>query len=157
MRGRSPAEGCTSKRLGFLSVAGLALLISFLAAVQPVRAQSLADLDSEHDPAKRAVHALSLAEQSFEQAKTAYGEGEIKKGDAHLDDMTKLLNACVAALESARRANLYKQAEIHVETLLRKLQSLTESISVDERGWAEYTFRQVDAIHDKLLSGVMKK
>jgi hypothetical protein len=28
---------------------------------------------------------------------------------------------------------------------------------VDDRGWAEYTAHQLDEIHDKLLSGVMKK
>jgi len=126
--------------------------------VQPAWAQTpLAELDAEHDPAKRSQRALALAEDSFEQAKKSYGAGQIKQGDAHLDDMTKLLNACVSSLEAARKASLYKQAEIRVETLLRRLQSLIDDLSVDDRGWAEYTLRQVDGIHDKLLSGVMKK
>lgn len=71
--------------------------------------------------------------------------------------MTKLLEACVSALESARKAGLYKQAELRVATILRRLQSLTDDLAVEDRGWAEYTLKKVDSIHDKLLTGVMKK
>ncbi len=154
--------GWRSTSRGFLRTGSLALILflpaSMQLAVQPVQAQSpLTELDTEHDPAKRSQRALALAEQAFEQAKKSYGAGEIKQGDAHLDDMTKLLDACVSALEAARKASLYKQAEIRVATLLRRLQSLIEDVAVDDRGWAEFTLRQVDAIHDKLLNGVMKK
>lgn len=150
--------GWRSKCRGILRTASLAVILFLAGSRQTIGAQSpLTELDTEHDPAKRSQRALALAEMAFEKAKASYGAGEIKKGDAHLDDMTKLLDACVSALEAARKANLYKQAEIRVATLLRRLQSLTDDLAVDDRGWAEYTLRQVDGIHDKLLSGVMKK
>ncbi len=143
---------------GILRTGSLAIILLLTASRQMVWAQSpLTELDTEHDPGKRSQRALALAEMEFEKAKVSYGAGEIKKGDAHLDDMTKLLNACVSALEEARKAGLYKQAEIRVATLLRRLQSLIDDLAVEDRGWAEYTLRQVDAIHDKLLNGVMKK
>jgi hypothetical protein len=147
-----------AKHRGFLRTGSLAVILFFPGPMKMVWAQSpLAELDTEHDPGKRSQRALALAEEAFEGAKRSYGAGEIKQGDAHLDDMTKLLNACVAALEAARKAHLYKPAEIRVAALLRRLQSLTDDLSVDDRGWAEYTLRQVDSIHDKLLNGVMKK
>ena len=156
MRESEPKPG------GLLITRRFALILFLPALMQLTRtvacAQSqLTELDAERDPGKRSQRALALAEQAFEQAKKSYATGEIKAGDGHLEDMTKLLDACVSALESARKANLYKQAEIRVATLSRRLRSLTDDLAVDDRGWAEYTLRQVDGIHDKLLSGVMKK
>jgi hypothetical protein len=143
---------------GILRTGSLAVILLLPFPRQTIWAQSpLTELDGEHDSAKRSQRALGLAEMEFEKARVSYGAGEIKKGDAHLDDMTKLLGACVSALEAVRKANLYKQAEIRVATLLKRLQSLIDDIAVDDRGWAEYTLRQVDSIHDKLLNGVMKK
>ena len=151
-----------SKYRGFLRTGYLATILILTASMQLAMQMAWAqsprtEPDAEHDAGKRAQRALGMAEEAFEQAKKSYSAGEIKQGDGHLDDMTKLLDTCVSALEGARKAHLYKQAEIRVATLLRRLQSLTDDIAVDDRGWAEYTFRQVDSIHDKLLSGVMKK
>jgi hypothetical protein len=150
-RRNPPARGFL--RAGSLAPVLCAALLSHLAWAQPPATER----DTEHDAGKRALRALAMAEEAFDQAKKSYSANEIKQGDGHLDDMTKLLNSCLSALESSRKAHLYKQAEIRVETLLRRLQTLIEDIAADDRGWAEYTLRQVDGIHDKLLNGVMKK
>jgi hypothetical protein len=71
--------------------------------------------------------------------------------------MTKALNICVAALNAVHKSRLFKPAEMRVMTLSRRLHTLVGDISVDDRGWAEYTERQVEAVHEKLLLGVMKK
>ncbi len=140
-------------RAGCVSVLFFSPFLSYVVRAQPPATEK----DTEHDAGKRAIHALGMAEEAFDMAKKSYSKGEVKDGDAHLDDMTKLLANCLSALESSRKAHLYKQAEIRVEGLMRRLKSLVEDIAVDDRGWAEYTLRQVDGIHDKLLSGVMKK
>jgi|SRR5271166_1291902 len=150
--------GSEPKRRGFLRTSCLAMILFLPASMLVAWAQSpRTEPDAEHDAGKRAQRVLAMAEEAFEQAKKSYSTGEIKQGDGHLDDMTKLLDTCVSALEAARKAHLYKQAEIRVATLLRRLQTLTDDLAVDDRGWAEYTLRQVDGIHDKLLNGVMKK
>jgi len=115
------------------------------------------DVNSEPDPSRRAARALSLAEGAFAEARVAYDKGQIKAGDQHLDEMIKLLNLCVSSLEAARNSRNYKPAEMRVKGLMRRLKTLTGDLSVDDRGWAEYTARQLEEIHDKLLSGVMKK
>jgi hypothetical protein len=126
---------------------------SFIQAQQPF----LAELEAVHDPARRSGRALSLADAAFDNARDLYTKGEIKKGDAELDAMTSALTECVGSLQTARKARFYKKAELRVAYLQRRLEGLLDEISVQERGWAEYTQRKLDDIHDKLLQGVMRK
>jgi hypothetical protein len=149
--------------------AGICLLLICLAfgpaAISPLAAQdqpnqsnsAVENLNTEPDPSRRAEHALSLAEGAFAEARVAYDKGQIKAGDQHLEEMIKLLNVCVSSLEAAHKSRNYKFAEIRVKGLMRRLKTLVGDLSVDDRGWAEYTARQLEEIHDKLLSGVMKK
>ncbi|HSU59979.1 MAG TPA: hypothetical protein VLI55_11750 [Bryobacteraceae bacterium] len=112
---------------------------------------------TEHNPAKRSEKALVLADSAFDNARDFYNKGEIDKGDAQLDNMTKALNFCVESLQEARKAKYYKKAELNVALLQRRMASLLDDIDVQERGWADQTNRMLDQIHDKLLAGVMKK
>ena len=118
---------------------------------------SLADLKSEHDPARRSDRALALAEENFDDARAFYDRGAIQKGDARLEDMTNALNECVESLSSAHKARLYKKSELRVALLQRRMQGLLENLGVEERGWAEYTQRKLSEIHDKLLGGALGK
>jgi hypothetical protein len=131
----------------------LTLILAFSASAQSF----LAELKSEHDPAKRTEMALLFADESFDNARSFYAKGDIQKGDAQLEDMTSLLNACVESLAAANKAKFYKKAEMKVAYLQRRLSGLMEQLAVQERGWAEYTGRKLDEIHDKLLNGVMRK
>jgi len=44
-----------------------------------------------------------------------------------------------------------------VAHLQRRLSDLVNDMNISERGWAEYTSRKLDEIHDKLLNGVMRR
>jgi hypothetical protein len=44
-----------------------------------------------------------------------------------------------------------------VALLQRRMQGLLDDIALQQRGWAEYTQRKLDKLHDKLLDGVMRK
>jgi hypothetical protein len=113
--------------------------------------------ESNQDPNKQSLAELKRAESAFDGARAAYDKGEIEKGDAALEDMTKALDACLETLQSARKARLYKRAELKVANLQRRLAGLLEDISVEQRGWAEQTNRKLEEIHDKLLAGAMRK
>ncbi len=117
----------------------------------------LAELKAERDPVKRSDLALNLAGSAFDNARDFYDKGEVQKGDAQLEDMTNALNECVSSLENAHKARFYKKAEQRVALLQRRMQGLLDDISLQQRGWAEYTNRKLDEIHDKLLDGVMRK
>jgi hypothetical protein len=131
------------------------LLVAFVSVVNSQ--SSLADLKAENDAAKRSKKALIFAGVAFDNADEFYAKGEIEKGDAQLEDMTNALNECVGSLTAARKRSLYKETELKVAYLQRRLQGLVDGIAVQNRGWAEYTERKLEEIHDRLLAGVMKK
>ena len=136
----------------------LALSLLILAFAGAVPGQSfLAELKLQHDPAKRSEMALGFADELFDNAQSSYGKGQISKGDADLESMTKALNACLDSLAAANKSRSYKKAEMKVAYLQRRLSDLVNDMSIQERGWAEYTSRKLDEIHEKLLNGVMRK
>lgn len=117
----------------------------------------LSELKSEHDPGKRSELALDFADEAFASARAQYARGEVHKGDALLDEMTTALQECASSLDSAHKAKYYKRAEMKVAYLQRRMQGLLDDLDVGQRGWAEFTNRKLDQIHDKLLDGVMRK
>ena len=130
----------------------------FLICAFSLQSQSfLTELQAEQNPQKRSEKALMLADGAFDTARDFYLKGEIEKGDAKLEDMTKALDTCVASLNEAHKGKFYKKAEMNVATLQRRLEGLMADVSAQRRGWAEYTSRKLDEIHDKLLNGVMSK
>lgn len=135
---------------------GVTLVILMGAAVG--NAQSLlSELQAEHNPVKRSNKALVLADMAFDNARDYYNKGEVNKGDAALENMTSALNACLQSLATAHKARFYKKAELKVSYLQRRMEGLLYDLDVQQRGWAEQTQRRLDQIHDKLLSGVMRK
>lgn len=132
--------------------------VLILAFAGSVPGQSfLAELKSQRDPAKRSEMALTMADELFDNARDYYGKGQISKGDADLESMTKVLNSCVDSLAAANKSRAYKKAEMKVAFLQRRLSDLLNDMSIRDRGWAEYTSRKLDEIHEKLLNGVMRK
>jgi hypothetical protein len=146
-----------SRRWVVLLSAAAALVLGAAQELECQTRSGAGDPGGDADPFRRSQQELSQAESAFSEARDAYREGKIKDGDQHLDEMIKRLNTCVAALEAAHKSRYYKQAEIRVAGLMRRLKTILEDLSVDDRGWAEYTSHQIEEIHDKLLSGVMKK
>jgi hypothetical protein len=142
----------------YRSTIQIGLSFLFIACFSIAQAQSfIEELNAEHDPARRSEKALVFADTAFDNARDYYNKGEIQKGDAQLEDMTNALNECVTSLAAARKAKFYKKAELKVAYLQRRMQGLLDDIELQRRGWAEYTQRKLDEIHDKLLDGVMRK
>jgi hypothetical protein len=139
-----------------IRVLELSVLILVFAGAMPGQS-FLAELKLQHDPAKRSEMALGFADELFDNAQSSYGKGQISKGDADLESMTKVLNACLDSLAAANKSRSYKKAEMKVAYLQRRLSDLVNNMGIQERGWAEYTSRKLDEIHDKLLNGVMRK
>jgi polyhydroxyalkanoate synthesis regulator phasin len=138
-----------------MTLVGLLLLVNF---ASPGWGQSiLKEIKAEHDPGKRAELALYYANDAFDNARQYYAKGEIEKGDAQLEEMTNALNECVVSADTAHKAKFYKKAEQNVALLQRRIKTLLDDLELQKRGWAEYTDRKLEEIHDKLLAGVMRK
>jgi hypothetical protein len=136
----------------------LQVSVAAIASVAMSQAQSFIDeLKAEHDPGRRSELALAFADTAFDSARDFYSKGEVHKGDAQLEDMMNALNECAMSLETAHKAKFYKKAELRVAYLQRRMKGLLDDIELQQRGWAEYTERKLDEIHDKLLDGVMRK
>ena len=58
--------------------------------------------------------------------------------------MTSALKECVGSLEVAHKSRCYKKAELKVAYLQRRLQLVMANLTIEERGWAEYTERKID-------------
>jgi hypothetical protein len=137
----------------FVELAVLLLTITCSLAAQSF----LAELQLQHDPGKRSDMALAFATESFDTARDFYTKGEIQKGDAALENMTSALNSCVDSLAVVNKGRIYKKAELKVAYLQRRMTSLKDELGAEERGWAEFTARKLEEIHDKVLAGVMRK
>lgn len=129
------------------------LLLATVASAQSL----ISEIKAEHDPARRSEKALTVADTAFDNARDDYNKGEIHKGDADLEEMMSALEECVSSLDTAHKAKYYKKAEMNVALLQRRLKGLLDDIALQQRGWAEYTNRKLDEVHDKLLDGVMRK
>ena len=142
----------------FVHPAGL-LKLAFAIALSAaaLRGQALDEIKAEHDPGRRSEMALDYAYTAFDTARDFYTKGEVHKGDAQLEYMTNALNECVESLGEMHKAKSYKKAELKVAYLQRRMSGLLDEIEAQQRGWAEYTQRKLDEIHDKLLDGVMRK
>ncbi len=144
------------RRITLRPLAGL-LFLSFV-FVQMSFAQGYGnELKAEHDPGRRSEKALDLADEAFESARASYTSGDIRKGDEQLDHMTTALTECADSLEAAHKAKNYKKAELKVAYLQRRMQGLLDNLGIQERGWADYTNRKLEEIHERLLNGVMRK
>ena len=143
--------------LKFTRLIQVILLTTGFASFVQAQQSFLAELEAEHDPARRSDKALTFADAAFDNARDFYNKGDIKKGDAELENMTNALKACVGSLQAAHKARFYKKAELKVAFLQRRMEGLVDDLSIPERGWAEYTQRKLEDIHDKLLDGVMRK
>lgn len=136
-----------------IRLAGIFLLVAGVLNAQTL----IAEIRAERDPAKRSEKALSFADTAFDNARDDYNKGEIHKGDAELENMMTALEECLSSLDTANKAKYFKKAEMNVALLQRRLKSLVDDIALQQRGWAEYTQRKLDQLHDKLLDGVMRK
>ena|SRR5438552_1556348 len=143
--------------LNFTTMIQASLLLLGFASFVQAQQSFLAELEAVHDPARRSDKALMFADAAFDNAREFYSKGEVKKGDAELENMTNALKECVGSLQVAHKARFYKRAELKVAYLQRRMQGLLDDVSVQQRGWVEYTQRKLDEIHDKLLEGVMRK
>ena len=115
------------------------------------------ELRAEHDPGRRSEKALEFADEAFDNARASYTKGEVHKGDEQLDNMTAAIKECTDALNTAHKAKYYKQAELRVAGLQRRMQDLLNDLGIQERGWAEYTNQKLEAMHELILEGVMRK
>ena len=125
---------------------------------------ALADIGAikaEPDLEKRSELALANADTQVDAARQAYSSGDMKTEQAALDEIRESVETSFDALEhtskAPRKSKYYKRAELKVQALLRRLQTLRNDVSVDDQVPVESVIKRVQEIHDQLLVEIMSK
>jgi hypothetical protein len=121
----------------------------------------LSAVKTEPNPEKRSDLALENANRAIDEARAAYAAGDVKKTDAHLDEVRESVDVSLEALESSgkqpRNSKYYKQAEIRLRQMLRRLAGFRDEMSVEDRKPLDDTETRLQEVHDRLLLDIMSK
>jgi hypothetical protein len=143
-------------RLTICLLAGLSLP----AAVFPLPAADLKDIQNEPNLERRAHLALDYADSAFSLAKEAYAAGNVAKTSEELLQMQSGVEAAQSALEATgkdarRHAKPFKLAETQTRDLLRRLEGLANSMAFDDRKIIEGPKAKVQEVHDQWLDEII--
>jgi hypothetical protein len=137
----------------------------WLALVLLSAALSAADLVSiqqEPNLERRSQLAIDYANTALDTARKEYQEGDAAKTEAALTDVGASVDLAYQSVldtgkEARRDPKIFKRAELATRQLLRRIEGLAESMSVEDRQTAEKVRDRVAAVHDDLLVAIMKK
>ena len=130
----------------------LVLLIAFA---------DLTGVKSEPDLEKRSELALANADRAIDEARDAYTNGNDKAQQAALIEVQESVEMSYEALEHSnkppRRSKYYKNAELKVRALMRRLTSLREEVGFEARQSVDSVIKKLSDVHDQLINDVMSK
>jgi hypothetical protein len=124
-------------------------------------AVDIESVKSEPDLERRSELALANADKQIDAAKQAFSGGDEKAQEQALVEVQELVNVSYDALEHANRAprksKYYKNAEMKVTALLRRLNSFRDQVGFESREAVDSVIKRVSYVHDELLAAIMSK
>ena len=121
----------------------------------------LSDVKSEPNLERRSDLALQNANRAIDEARAAYQAGDISKADVQLNEVRESVDVVLDALENSgkkpRNSKYYKQAEIKLRQMLRRLAGFRDEMSVEDRKPLDDAATRLQEVHDRLLSEIMSK
>jgi len=134
--------------------------MTFLLAL--LLAADLASVKAEPNLERRADSAIRFAQESVGGAREAVAAGDAAKLKERLSDVEAAVLLCQEALDgtgkNARRSpKHFKQAELKLREVMRRLKALSESAGVEDRDVIDATNRKVAEVHEHLLAEIMTK
>jgi hypothetical protein len=121
----------------------------------------IAAVKSEPDLERRSELALAHADKEIDAAKHAYTGGDEKAEQQALVDVRELVDVSYDALEhtkqAPRRSKYYKNAELKLRALLRRLNSFRDEVGFESREAVDVVIKRVSYVHDELLGAIMSK
>jgi hypothetical protein len=135
------------------------LLLAVLLCCVPLAAD-LAQVRAEPNLEKRSRAALEWAEHSLKAGRHAYASGDMEQTAAHLEDVAQSVDLAEESLKETHKDPIkspkhFKYAEIKVVDLLRRLDGFSHDMNFDDRPMVEKVKERVQAVHDRLLHGIM--
>jgi hypothetical protein len=121
----------------------------------------ISGVKTEPNLERRSDLALQNANHAIDEARSAYQAGDLKKADAQLNEVRESVDVSLDALENSgkkpRNSKYYKQAEIRLRQMLRRLAGFRDEMSVDDRKPLDDAATRLQEVHDRLLSEIMSK
>lgn len=121
----------------------------------------IATVKTEPDPNRRSELALLNADEKIDEARQAYQAGNEKAEDAAIQEVADSVTLCYASLEQAhgepRKSRYYKQAELKVGVLMRRLNGFRDEVDFEFRPRVEAVLKRLSDVHDQLISDIMSR
>jgi hypothetical protein len=121
----------------------------------------LAAVKAEPDLEKRSEAALDFANDAIDQARAAYGSGDLARTQAALAAVGESVELSYESLRASgkkpRRSKYYKHAEQKIHAMLRRLHALRDAMAVEDRPAVEAAIKKLQDINEEVLSDVMTK
>lgn len=115
------------------------------------------EVTSERNAGKRSEIAIDMADRSVDHVRAYYKAGQVNRAEEELDLISRLADECLRSTQEAHKSKYWKRSELKVAALTRRIQSLAQELDYTQREDANKLAVHLDAIHDKLLAGVMRK
>jgi phage tail tape-measure protein len=116
---------------------------------------------SEPDLEKRSELALANADRAIDEARQAYTSGDDKMEQAALNEVEQSVAISYEALghtnKAPRKSKYYKNAELKVRALIRRLTSFREQAGFETRQSIDAVISKLSDVHDQLVNDVMSK
>lgn len=127
-----------------------------------VLALDLAGIKAEPKLEKRSQLALQFANSALDSARDLYKKGEVDACRGALGDVEAGVQLSYDSLmatgkDPRRNSKPFKDAEKSTREILRRLDNLSDLMSVFDRDSVDPVKRSVSDIHDKLITGIMGK
>jgi len=116
---------------------------------------------AESNLEKRSDLALEDANRAIDAARAAYQAGDVQKAVAELNEVREAAEVSLESLESSgkepRRSKYFKNAEIKLRLMMRRLSGFRDEMSVEDRKPLEDAAARLQEVHDRLLLEIMSK
>ena len=118
---------------------------------------------AERDLEKRSELALQFADESITAASKAYAEASASSlFEQHIQTVEELTQLSLKSLhdtgkEARKKPKYFKRAELKVRSLLRRLSTLSNEVSAEDRPRVEAAQKIVSEVHEQLLHEIMSK
>lgn len=111
---------------------------------------------------KRAQRALDCAQEKLTEARKHYEMGDDAALTKALAETAEATEYALTSLEDmgkhpSRNVRHYKPAELRVRELLRRITTLRNDASIEQRPLVVECESRLNAVHEKLLEGVMSR
>lgn len=131
----------------------MTLILIILLAADLAAVRALPDLE------KRSEAALSAADEGIDIARAAYAKGDEDRTKVALQEIGEYVSLAESSLDDApkkaRNSKYYKRAELKTRAIARRLKSLADEVSADDRKLIDDVQKKVLEIHDHLLDDIM--